>query len=646
MKKISLLLIFGMLATSISLQAQRYLKPQFTSVTVTPKINYANNYTWLSMLSIGHTTKQALTLDLYTPPPSDTVKKRPLVLYLHGGNFLPPNLSGSSSYSTQDSSDVEFCTRLAKLGYVAAAVDYRIGWNPADARFDVREGTIINASYRGVQDVRSAVRFFKANAATYGVDTTQIVVWGESTGAYIALASAVLDSFKKVANTKYPIGKFFFSAALGGGEMAYDSIGGKWVNGDPNGTQFGVAIPQTILTPTGDTLSIPNNPANTSNYQMTVNLGGAIGDLSWIDKNTKPILSFQSPYDLFAPYDDNTLLVPTATGAQPVIRVQGAHLIQRAMDSLGNNNVFAKVNPASDPYAASFKGRSEGYKGLFPILGDTITDSSPWFFWGATTPNAAASQATCPRCTPTRARLYIDTIMGVFAPRACVTLNLSCASAVSAGSRLVQFTVDLDTLKLGPTDSLLIGGDFTSPQWTPTSFRLKQVGTSSLYRITLRVAPVDPTKGDTIQYKFVKNNWVGSCLTCTNEQISGTCGGLGIGNRVAIIPYSADTVTPYVLPTYKYNTCTLSTVATQEVLSQNLVTIAPNPAYSSMRFETQGAEQIKSIDLYDLSGRLIQHNSKVDNFTFDMQRNGLPSGVYIAKITFPAGVLAKKVLFE
>ena len=53
------------------------------------------------------------------------------------------------------------CKRFAKKGYVAVAVDYRLGWNPISTSADVRRSTLIQAAYRGLQDTKTAVRFLR-----------------------------------------------------------------------------------------------------------------------------------------------------------------------------------------------------------------------------------------------------------------------------------------------------------------------------------------------------------------------------------------------------------------------------------------------------------------------------------------------------
>ena len=64
--------------------AQRYLNEVFTNVTVTSSVKYGRN---ISVLT-GSPAAQDLFMDVYEPT-GDTVSKRPVVIYLHTGSFLP-----------------------------------------------------------------------------------------------------------------------------------------------------------------------------------------------------------------------------------------------------------------------------------------------------------------------------------------------------------------------------------------------------------------------------------------------------------------------------------------------------------------------------------------------------------------------------
>ena len=69
-------------------------------------------------------------MDIYQPPASDTETSRPTFIYIHTGNFLPPLYNGGITGDKIDSSAVNVCKQMAKRGYVAVSINYRLGWNP------------------------------------------------------------------------------------------------------------------------------------------------------------------------------------------------------------------------------------------------------------------------------------------------------------------------------------------------------------------------------------------------------------------------------------------------------------------------------------------------------------------------------------
>jgi Secretion system C-terminal sorting domain len=451
MKKVILPLLFCFALIAGKSQAPvRYLDASFfPTIRVDTTVVYGQNFTILAKFfaQSPRTLRQPLITDIYRPPVTDTATMRPLAIYLHTGNFLPLNATGPSG-GIRDSTAIEVCTRLAKMGYVSASVDYRVGWAPTLADESMKRYTLINASFRGVQDLNTAIRFFKKNATTYGIDTNKIVVWGQGTGGYISLAASTFNSIAdsiKFDTTTYGPKKFivYTKNKVDTTKLDANRMVQPWVNGDLEGKTLTIApngywdgIISSI-----DTMCVPNHTANTSNFHMQVNMGGALGDLNWIDAKTLPGISFHAPYDQFAPYQNAVLFVNTPRGPEPVIRVQGADSIQRKMDRLNLNKQLNKLKPANNPLQTLYNTRNGGLvSGLFPILGDTITDSSPWDFWASTNPQNAAGLAGNPRMSPARARRYIDTIFTIYAPRACVVLNLPCASVVSSSEEILNST--------------------------------------------------------------------------------------------------------------------------------------------------------------------------------------------------------------
>jgi hypothetical protein len=122
---------------------------------------------------------ESLLMDLIFPQ-GDTMKKRPLVVFIHGGGFQ--NNSRKGSYSAM------VCQGFAKRGYVTATIDYRLGIEHQKSNEDYA-----NALYRAQQDGRAAIRYLKKHASQYGIDTNQVFLTGSSAGSKTAMAIAFMD---------------------------------------------------------------------------------------------------------------------------------------------------------------------------------------------------------------------------------------------------------------------------------------------------------------------------------------------------------------------------------------------------------------------------------------------------------------------
>ena len=99
--------------------------------------------------------------------------RKPLVIYVTGGGFI----------QAPKESALDLRTYVAEAGFVVASVQYR---------------TITNgAKYRdGMADVKSAIRYLRANADKYDIDPKKVAVWGESAGGYIAAMVGVTNGVK------------------------------------------------------------------------------------------------------------------------------------------------------------------------------------------------------------------------------------------------------------------------------------------------------------------------------------------------------------------------------------------------------------------------------------------------------------------
>ncbi|HKK63217.1 MAG TPA: T9SS type A sorting domain-containing protein, partial [Bacteroidales bacterium] len=153
------------------------------------------------------------------------------------------------------------------------------------------------------------------------------------------------------------------------------------------------------------------------------------------------IISYHVPTDPNAPYMGDILLVPGFN--LPVVEVFGAYTVQEFTNRYGNNDAFAGMTFEND-FSDVANSRNDGLDGLYPIIGTSgPDDSAPWQWWN---PDENANHGngimSNPGMSAEKGRTYLDTIIGYYAPRACVVLGLDCEETSSAENPTEsQFTV-------------------------------------------------------------------------------------------------------------------------------------------------------------------------------------------------------------
>ncbi len=454
--RLSLFALITMFVINATAQ-KRYLEPVFDKVNVSnPKV-LATNYTTLSWIAAvlqgvnGHVTRQPLVAQFYTPD-GDTETNRPLIIYIHTGNFFPFPQNGSCGGTLRDSSNIEIATRLAKMGYVVAVVNYRQGWLATHPQELVRRFSLINAAYRGVQDMSTYVRYFKTSVAAlnnpHGIDPSKITLWGQGTGGYLSLAASYLNQYPEIFNTADPNKFMLPTSATTKVPMVIEAYNGN-IDGTGDITKVDATYNALSQLPIGDTLCVPNYPGVNSDFALCVNMGGALGDSAWMNKGEVPLISFHVPSDDFAPYRTDILKVPTANGAQPVVEVSGSYDLGRKADGYGNNDIFKTIPAGNDPIGDAKKS---GFLAMCPFSGTPNNSSSPWEWQKAGLP--APTPADC-NTDAASSKIYIDSIVGYFAPRACVALGLPCDFKTST-KEINNLNIDLSIAPNPATDRVVI----------------------------------------------------------------------------------------------------------------------------------------------------------------------------------------------
>ncbi len=276
--------IFTLIASCLSVSAfaqnpidtsgGRYWAEIFPNVTIDNAVNYGSN------VDVSGTT-QTLRLDVYEPT-GDTVQYRPLLVFAHGGSFI----GGTKT----DQDVVELCTRFAKMGYVCASRNYRLGLG-----FPIDSAHAGRAVIRAVQDMKAAVRFFRKDVTmgnTYKIHPDYIFAGGSSAGAFMALHLAYMDSVDVPA--------YLNIANLGGIEGA------------------------------------SGNPGYPSNVLAVINLCGALGDSSWIQPGDIAFVSMHGNVDNTVPYGSTTIYVLGI----PLLVIDGSATLHIRANNIGVNNPF------------------------------------------------------------------------------------------------------------------------------------------------------------------------------------------------------------------------------------------------------------------------------------------------------------------
>ena len=121
---------------------------------------------WLDLQYANISPSQKL--DIYLPDEGEGLF--PVILYLHGGAF-----------AIGDKRDIYVLNILKSIerGYALVSVNYRLS---GEAVFPA-----------GIQDVKAAIRWVRANSKKYQLDGNQIAIWGCSSGANFAAMICLTD---------------------------------------------------------------------------------------------------------------------------------------------------------------------------------------------------------------------------------------------------------------------------------------------------------------------------------------------------------------------------------------------------------------------------------------------------------------------
>ena len=274
----------------IDCNSTRYDEEVFTSIDTTNNVVYGANLDYQG-------TNTILKMDIYQPS-GDTAAFRPLIVWVHGGSFV----GGSKT----DNDVVGLCQHFAKRGYVCASIEYRLG-----ITFPYNQANATKAVFRGVQDMKAAVRFFRQDAATtntYHIDPDMVFGGGSSAGAFCALHLAYLDQPSELPTA-------IDTNALGGME--------------------------------GNS----GNPGYPSTVRAVLNLCGAMGDTAWMVPGDVPVCSMHGTADAVVPYNTQMLYLLQIF---PIMVVNGSYSVNEHAMLIGvDQSMYTFYGADHVPYASN-----------------------------------------------------------------------------------------------------------------------------------------------------------------------------------------------------------------------------------------------------------------------------------------------------
>lgn len=148
----------------------RYRDSVFANLTQTNNLQYGS-----APDSNGNPV--ALMLDLYQPA-GDTVTVRPAIVFVHGGGYCCGDKGSAPA--------ADLAQKFAHLGYVTVSINYRLLAPNGCTGGNGVSSTCLVAAVAAEHDAQAAVRWLRANAGTYGIDSSRIGIGGDSAGAITA----------------------------------------------------------------------------------------------------------------------------------------------------------------------------------------------------------------------------------------------------------------------------------------------------------------------------------------------------------------------------------------------------------------------------------------------------------------------------
>jgi acetyl esterase/lipase len=178
----------SVISTAVPLQAYNRMAVKGpvadASAVSVPAASYTQDVS-LGDITVVNNSAYTNKFDLYLPNSPVKSNSRPAILVIHGG--------GGNDGDKQDTREVQACIEFASHGYVALSLNYKKSFKTTST------GNWSTAWPQNIKDAKTALRWLRKNAATYGIDTNRIGAigfsWGGNEAAMLALTDgdATLD---------------------------------------------------------------------------------------------------------------------------------------------------------------------------------------------------------------------------------------------------------------------------------------------------------------------------------------------------------------------------------------------------------------------------------------------------------------------
>jgi predicted esterase len=139
-----------------------------------------------------------LSLDVYTLKNMDSTSKKPCIIFLFGGAFVGGRRDDTLYYP--------YFNSLVENNYKVVSISYRLGMKGVQHVSKFNIAPLRNAVYMAVDDVFDATNWVIGHANQFGIDTSEIILSGSSSGAITVLTAEFQRRNEKPAADKLPPG--------------------------------------------------------------------------------------------------------------------------------------------------------------------------------------------------------------------------------------------------------------------------------------------------------------------------------------------------------------------------------------------------------------------------------------------------------